>query len=190
MESKVKEKKTAKQRFKIFIKILLIIIAVIAVICGALACISAIGIKENSNFIDSIDAVGYDSQLEPVLDSDGYYSFTTDDDFKILHLTDIHIGAGFLSVKKDTMAINAVAATLLFLFPSRQEPSITKPVQSFLLSLWKGWGYTGLSPSAIMILRLIPISPVRIFQGSIQVRTIPTVCFNQVLRMWMATATT
>lgn len=112
MESKVKEKKTAKQRFKIFIKILLIIIAVIAVICGALACISAIGIKENSNFIDSIDAVGYDSQLEPVLDSDGYYSFTTDDDFKILHLTDIHIGAGFLSVKKDTMAINAVAAMI------------------------------------------------------------------------------
>ena len=70
------------------------------------------GLKSNRNFISTIDTVSYENQLEPVLDDDGFYSFTTDKDFKIVQLTDVHIGGGFMSIKKDSMAINAVAAML------------------------------------------------------------------------------
>ncbi len=112
MSNKVKSKKTPKQRFKIFLKVLLIIVLVIALLCGILASVSAIGLKSNSNFIETIETVSFDNQLEPVLDDNGCYTFTTDDHFKVVQLTDVHIGGGFLSIKKDSMAINAVAAMI------------------------------------------------------------------------------
>ncbi|MCD7797463.1 MAG: metallophosphoesterase [Clostridiales bacterium] len=105
-----KTKKTPKQKFKTFLKILLIIIMIIAVLCGLLAVVSCVGLKLNGSFISSLSSVEYDNQLAPTLDENGYYTFVTDDDFKIMHLTDIHIGGGFLSIKKDNMALNAVAA--------------------------------------------------------------------------------
>lgn len=112
MSAKTKTKKTPKQRFKIFLKVLLIIILVIALLCGILASVSAVGLKSNSNFIETIETVSFDNQLEPVLDDNGCYTFTTDDHFKVVQLTDVHIGGGFLSIKKDSMAINAVAAMI------------------------------------------------------------------------------
>lgn len=112
MSAKTKTKKTPKQRFKIFLKVLLIIVLVIALLCGILASVSAVGLKSNSNFIETIETVSFDNQLEPVLDGNGCYTFTTDDHFKVVQLTDVHIGGGFLSIKKDSMAINAVAAMI------------------------------------------------------------------------------
>ncbi len=105
-----KTKKTPKQKFKTFLKILLIIIMIIAVLCGMLAVVSGVGLKSNGSFISSLSSVEYENQLAPTLDENGYYTFVTDDDFKIMQLTDIHIGGGFLSIKKDNMALNAVAA--------------------------------------------------------------------------------
>ncbi len=112
MSEKTKVKKTHKQRFKIFLKILLIIILVLALICASFAVVTVVGIKSNGGFIRSLETVSYDRQLEPSLDDDGFYSFTTDREFKVIQLTDVHIGAGFMSIKKDTMALNAVAAML------------------------------------------------------------------------------
>ncbi len=112
MSTKTKTKKTPKQRFKSFLKVLLIIVLVIALLCGILASVSAVGLKSNSNFIETIETVSFDNQLEPVLDDNGCYTFTTDDHFKVVQLTDVHIGGGFLSIKKDSMAINAVAAMI------------------------------------------------------------------------------
>lgn len=112
MSAKTKTKKTPKQRFKIFLKVLLIIVLVIALLCGILASVSAVGLKSNSNFIETIETVSFDNQLEPELDDNGCYTFTTDDHFKVVQLTDVHIGGGFLSIKKDSMAINAVAAMI------------------------------------------------------------------------------
>lgn len=113
MSKKEKIKKTPKQRLKIFLKVLLCIILVIAVAVGACAIVSVVGIKSNKSFIDnSVNAVAYDNQLEPTLDDDGYFTFTTDNDFRVMQLTDVHIGAGFLSTKKDNMALNAVASMI------------------------------------------------------------------------------
>lgn len=112
MSEKVKVKKTGRQRLKSFGKVLLIIVIIIALLAGILASISAVGLKSNKNFVSSIKAVEYDNQLKPFIDDDGYYTFVTDDDFTVMQLTDIHIGGGFLSIKKDNMALNSVASMI------------------------------------------------------------------------------
>ena len=61
---------------------------------------------------ESFEKVSYDNQLIPELDEDGCWTFTTDREFKIVQLTDIHIGGGLFSLKKDAKAMNAVAAML------------------------------------------------------------------------------
>lgn len=109
---KTKTKKTPKQRLKIFLKIILGILIAIGIIAGVIALINTISVKSSKAFINSIDKIEYENQLEPVIDDDGYYTFTTDKDMKVIQLTDVHIGAGFMSTKKDSMAINAVSAML------------------------------------------------------------------------------
>lgn len=107
---KAKEKKTPKQRFRKFLKIFLIIVLVIAILCSIATVVTVIGTKSNANFISTLSSVEYSEQLVPETDENGYVTFTTDRDFKVLQLTDVHIGGGFMSTNKDSMAINAVAA--------------------------------------------------------------------------------
>lgn len=106
-----RQKKTPKQKAKIALKVLLITLLIIVVLFGICAIINVIGIKSNKSFIEnSIKPIEYESQLAPELDENGYYTFTTDEDFKVVQLTDVHIGGGFMCIKKDNMALNAVAA--------------------------------------------------------------------------------
>lgn len=112
-EKKKKVKKTAKQRAKIALKVIVSIILAIAVLFGVATCVNIVGVKSNSNFIsESVKPVEYKNQLFPSVDSDGNYTFVTDGDFRIMHLTDIHFGTGFLSIKKDSMAVNAVVSMI------------------------------------------------------------------------------
>lgn len=106
-----KPRKTAKQKLKTLGKVLLIVLAVIAIIAAVVAALNIVTVKSERNFVSgSITPVEYEEQLVPVIDDDGYYTFTTDGDFKVMQLTDIHIGGGIMSGKKDNMALNAVAA--------------------------------------------------------------------------------
>lgn len=106
-----KPKKTAKQRWAIFGKVILGILIVIAIIAAVIATMNIISVKSINNFISTVSTVEYENQLKPTTDEkDGYYTFTTDNDFKVVQLSDVHIGAGFLSSKKDMMAVNAVEA--------------------------------------------------------------------------------
>ena len=110
-QKKVKVKKTAKQRFKIFLKVILSIIVVITALAVVINFVNFASIKPNSDFVkEKVNSVSIENQLVPTLGKDGNYEFVTDDDFRIMHLTDVHLGGGFLSTKKDTMALNAVAA--------------------------------------------------------------------------------
>lgn len=95
-----------------FLKILSVIMCVITSI--ALVFAPATQAIANSNFdkAKSFDKVVYENQLVPELDEEGCWTFTTDRDLKIVQLTDIHIGGGVMSVKKDAKALNAVAAML------------------------------------------------------------------------------
>lgn len=103
-----KEKKKAG---KTFLKVIMIIIGIIAIIALVVSITNIICVKSCENFISTVEKVETRG-LEPVKDEDGFYTFTTDDDFKVVQLTDVHIGAGFLSSKKDLMAINAVEAMI------------------------------------------------------------------------------
>ena len=106
-----KVKKTAKQKWGIFLKVILGIVIVIAILAAVIAAMNIASVKSSNKLIASISAIEYENQLKPEIDEkDGYYTFTTDNDLKVVQLSDIHIGAGFMSTKKDAMAINAVEA--------------------------------------------------------------------------------
>lgn len=74
--------------------------------------ITMVSLKANIKKAKSFESVIYENQLKPQYDNDGYYTFTTDKDFKIVQLTDVHIGGGWMSIRKDAQAINAVATML------------------------------------------------------------------------------
>lgn len=105
-------KKILKKLGKILLSAFAALLALIAVFCAVTAVINSVLIKKNLVYAKSFDTVVYaeGERLEPAEDGDGYTVFVTDGDFKILQLTDIHIGGGFLSYTKDKMALNAVAA--------------------------------------------------------------------------------
>ncbi|MCM1285481.1 MAG: metallophosphoesterase [Acetobacter sp.] len=114
-----KSKRTPKQRFKLFLKIILVIILIIAILFGVFAIINMIGNKSNANFISTIKPVEYENQLIPEEDENGVSTFVTDEKFKVMQLTDVHIGAGFMCFNKDTMALNTVSAMI-----SQEKPDL------------------------------------------------------------------
>ena len=94
------------------IKIILFILLGIAILLGGLVVANKINETAMHEYIDSFSRVEYENQLLPEYDENGVAYFVTDGDFKVMHLTDIHIGGGFLSTEKDKKAINAVAAMI------------------------------------------------------------------------------
>ena len=107
---KTKEKNITEKKSKTVLKVLAVILALIVVFCLGTTVISVIGNKANMSRANFFDTVVVDDPLTPVKDEYGNWTFTTDRDFKVLQLTDVHIGGGWMSLKKDAMALNAVAA--------------------------------------------------------------------------------
>lgn len=91
-----------KKRFLVFISVVVILGIVVA---GA----NLLAIRNLLGKGDSYNKVEFENQLVPQMDKNGYWYFTTDRDFKVMHLTDIHIGGGFLSKTVDEKALNAIA---------------------------------------------------------------------------------
>lgn len=56
-------------------------------------------------YINSFEAVKYDSERLVPQKIDGYYTYVTDDDLSVMHITDIHIGGGFWTIKNDKKTI-------------------------------------------------------------------------------------
>lgn len=94
------------------LKILTKILCVITAIALIFAPITRAVNSGNYEKAESFEKVYYENQLIPELDEDGCWTFTTDRDFKVVQLTDIHIGGGLFSLKKDAKAMNAVAAMI------------------------------------------------------------------------------
>lgn len=92
-------------------KILGFVMSIITTISLTFTPITETIIKANYDYAKSFDKVVYEDQLVPVEDEEGW-TFTTDGEFKIVQLTDIHIGGGAFSIEKDKKAMNAVAAML------------------------------------------------------------------------------
>lgn len=94
------------------ITILSWIMSIIASFSLATAPLTTALVESNYERAASFEQVVYEDQLVPELDSDGYWTFNTDKDLKIVQLTDVHIGGGVMSKEKDAKALNAVAAML------------------------------------------------------------------------------
>ncbi len=103
-------KKTKKKSGKVALKVIACIVAAVVLLVAVGVVVSLMGNKANTEKALSFETVQIENQLVPEKDENGYWTFTTDRDFKVLQLTDIHIGGGWMSLKKDAMALNAVAA--------------------------------------------------------------------------------
>lgn len=112
---KTKEKTTTKKtknKGKVALKVIAVILVVIIALVVVATVANSAGNKGNLEKITAFESAAKENQLVPEKDEKGNWTFTTDEDFKVIQLTDVHIGGGFMSLKKDAMALNAVAAML------------------------------------------------------------------------------
>jgi predicted MPP superfamily phosphohydrolase len=110
------EKRLAKRRkLKKAIIAICSIVGVFAVLASTIAITNAVGVDRLIDKATSTPQVEYATgeRLVPTKDEDGFWTFTTDRDFKIMQLTDIHIGGGFMSTQNDQWAMDAVATMIL-----------------------------------------------------------------------------
>lgn len=101
--------RTKKRKTKKLLIIIAAILVVIIVALGSIAIATVVNKNAGIKFGRSMVSAQKEDPLVPVLDENGYWTFTTDGDFVVLQLTDIHIGGGAFSGKKDSWAIQAVA---------------------------------------------------------------------------------
>ncbi|MBQ6931130.1 MAG: metallophosphoesterase [Clostridia bacterium] len=92
---------------------------ILGCIAAVIVLITVVTLAVNLSLSDKIiklantfETVEIENQLVPEKDANGYYTFTTDENFKVVQITDVHIGGGWMSAKKDEMALNAVAAMI------------------------------------------------------------------------------
>lgn len=100
----------SSNKSKKILKVLAIIAATVVILATAILIINAIHRDGMEKYIDTFGRVEYEHQLTPERDELGNWVFTTDGDFKVMQLTDVHLGGGFLFADGDKRAIHAVAA--------------------------------------------------------------------------------
>lgn len=103
--------KRTKKRKKTFLKVLCTVLAVIACLIVVTSIVTAIGNSANMKKAMSFDNANT-RQLEIKKESAGNVNIYCDDELNVMQLTDVHIGGGWMSLKKDSMAINAVASMI------------------------------------------------------------------------------
>lgn len=101
-----------KEKAKKVKKGLLVAVAVVMVLAVVIAGANFLSVQNLLEKGQSYNKIEIENQLVPQKDENGYWYFTTDGDFKVMHLTDIHIGGGFMSKTVDEKALNAVATMI------------------------------------------------------------------------------
>ena len=97
-------KALSKPKKAVLIILLVVLILIILHLVNT-SCIQLALRKE----IKSFAKVEYENQLVPEIGEEGYYTFTTDDDIKIMQISDIHLGGGIGSYKNDSKTLYEVA---------------------------------------------------------------------------------
>ena len=101
---KVSAKK--KSKGKKALKVIFSALGVIAGIAAVTAAVNTFMRASQLKFASSFEPVDYPAdRLTAEKDSDGYWTFTTDSDLRIVQLTDVHIGGGWMSYHKDRLAM-------------------------------------------------------------------------------------
>lgn len=98
-------KTKSKKAKKVILSIIAVIIIIVVVITGA-NILSLNNLVKKGNAYNTVEI---EKQLVPQKDENGYWYFTTDREFKVMQITDIHIGGGFLSKGTDEKTLNAIA---------------------------------------------------------------------------------
>ncbi len=91
-----------------FLKVLVIIGLVLLGLIGTRLIITNISTLLLRNYIRSIGRCEYTNQIVPYKDTEGYYTLRSDEDINIMVISDIHIGGGLFSIKKDRKTIYEV----------------------------------------------------------------------------------
>ena len=100
-----KQKKKMRLPLKILLWVLCVPLALAALIAGANTVCTALDMKQ----VNAIEPVRFENRLTPQLDdATGCYTFTTDRELKVMQLSDIHLGAGFLTRSNDKQVIKTV----------------------------------------------------------------------------------
>ncbi len=85
--------------------------AVLIAFIGITTVITVVGLNKNIKKAKSFSPVETEElKIENV--DDGVWNIYSDRGLKVMQLTDIHLGGGWMSAKKDAMALNAVAAMI------------------------------------------------------------------------------
>ena len=87
------------------------ILAAIAAFVGVTTVITVIGLKSNLGKARSFPSAESE-ELKVENYADGCWNIYTDKGLKVLQLTDIHLGGGWMSIGKDKKSLNAVAAMI------------------------------------------------------------------------------
>lgn len=96
---------------KKFLKVLSVILATAVVISAAAAIANTAVINKNADIARSFpNAQSEPLEFENV--GNGVWNIYSDDGLKVMQLTDVHLGGGWISTKKDAMSLNAVAAMI------------------------------------------------------------------------------
>ncbi len=103
----IKRNKRKKTAFKIS-KYILFFILLFTVTTTV---ISVIGLKSNIKMAQGFSNVG-SRQLKLENPENGCWNIYSDEGLKVVQLSDIHLGGGWMSIGKDKMALNAVAAII------------------------------------------------------------------------------
>ena len=111
-QEKAFKKQRHKERAKKILKIILYIILVAVVVA---AIVRYVGYRSNMNKVKSYPSANIPKNVKfehyGKKDS-GTWNIITDHGLKVMQLTDVHIGGGYSSIRKDSMAINAVATMI------------------------------------------------------------------------------
>lgn len=96
---------------KKFLKVFAGIMAVLIAFIGITTVVTVIGLNANIKKAKTFPAVETDElKIENV--SAGVWNIYSDRGLKVMQLTDTHFGGGWMSLKKDSMALNTVAAMI------------------------------------------------------------------------------
>ena len=106
------EKKAKKEKRKKVAKIMILsIVSVILLFTLVTTVIMFVGRKANLRCAESFENAGC-AELKLDNYADGCWNIITDDELRVMQLTDVHLGAGWMSVGKDAKALNAVASMI------------------------------------------------------------------------------
>lgn len=100
----------AKGNHKKLKKVLLCSVVAVAICAAVITGANLLAVNNLTKTASSYNKVAIENQLVPQKDENGNRVFTTDRDFKIMQITDVHLGGGFLSKSLDEKALNSIAA--------------------------------------------------------------------------------